>query len=135
VNRRIVIHLFLRGTTNGIFIMSGKKLFPKIILVTISFLELLNGDVFAQWSQISLLEKKSINDILISSNGYIFVAGENSGLYRSINKFSSWEPANNGLPTPNVNITNIFSSNNYLFVKINGSLFRSSDNGNSWDSI
>ncbi|HUI31495.1 MAG TPA: T9SS type A sorting domain-containing protein [Candidatus Acidoferrales bacterium] len=104
-------------------------------LVLSSILMLCAGEAFAQWSAISELQYVRISGILVINDSTIFIGGFNGAFLRSTDRGNTWSRV---IPT-GMGTDSIFSLNKcggYLFAGTNApvSLYRSSDNGNSWSA-
>ncbi len=66
--------------------------------------------------------------------GYIFAGSTLSGVSRSLDLVSGWEPVNNGLSYHSVTSLVINSSNN-IFSGTEGGVYRSTNDGDSWTPI
>ena len=101
--------------------------------IQILFCLLLSQISFSQqnfWQLTNAPTSLKVVSIATKSNGYIFIAAEDSGVYRSTNFGQDWMQVNDGF-------SNVFVMS--LAVELNGDLFagawgvyRSTDNGENW---
>ncbi|MCX7878207.1 MAG: T9SS type A sorting domain-containing protein [Ignavibacteria bacterium] len=103
-----------------------------IFLVTLSCF--ISNIAKAQWQAINNGVPANSNVRGITSNSqYLFCCAENHGVYRSSNQGLSWEQVNNGIS--NNSLWTIKFISPYLFAGTQFSVaFRSTSNGNNWDS-
>jgi len=110
--------------------MKSRILFRFVIVL---FLLLYGEEAFAQWDVIPRLMYTSIKCLLTVNDSTIFVAGDNFTFVRSTDNGTTWANVmQNG-----INVDTILSlgkGGGYIFAGANGvySVYRSSDNGNSW---
>ncbi len=100
-----------------------------------------NGD---NWqSTNSIFDRIRVNALAIDTSGNMF-AGTDSGAYNSTDYGDTWIQINEGLMYYNprtqesypLTITKLcYSQNGYLIASSNGRIFRSENNGESWDYI
>ena len=70
--------------------------------------------------------------VATNSNGHIFVATYNQGLFRSTNNGVSWTRINSGLTSIYVWVIAVDSSGHLLAGSQDAGLFRSTNNGDNW---
>ena len=87
------------------------------------------------WTRLSS-EPPNANDMVIDSDGNIYVAVWDAGVYRSVDKGKSWTLASNGLTNKSVYTISYNANTNNLYVGTNrGGIFRSGDGGDNWAPI
>jgi hypothetical protein len=90
----------------------------------------------SSWTSVSNGIPSSENARCLSVQGnYIFVGTWSHGIYFSNDNGANWTAINNGLPQngsgySQINSIRIFG--NYIFAGVQGHLYLSTDNGNSW---
>jgi len=85
----------------------------------------------------------SLYCIAINSSGYIFIGTGDEGILRSIDGVNNWTEINNGIkPSQSggrVSYAGIYgiavNRDNYIFVIYRRRLYRSTNNGNTWEEI
>ena len=86
------------------------------------------------WSQVDGPYGGTINDIHVTSNGYIFIATYN-GIFRSTNNGQNWMKKITGLYSSTINvIAGNLADELYVGVP-GGSIFKSSNYGDSWTKV
>ncbi len=78
-----------------------------------------------------------ITAVANAPNSYLFAGSWEwgGGMYRSSDDGQNWTQINNGLPSDDVNCL-IIKSNGYIFAGYkNSGIFRSTNNGNSWQDV
>ena len=84
------------------------------------------------WRHTSAPLGLKFQDITISSEGHLFAAAENSGIFRSTDGSITWTNQNNGLTYPTV-YSIAQAPNGELFAGSLG-MFHSSDDGDTWEA-
>jgi len=95
------------------------------------------GDDGNNWNDItSNLPGQELQCIAVSpTNGHLFVGSYNNYLYRSDDFGTTWILKNNGLPT-SFSVTDLLvNSDGYIFAACDDSLYRSTNDGESWDGV
>jgi len=95
------------------------------------------GDDGNNWNDItSNLPGQELQCIAVSpTNGHLFVGSYNNYLYRSDDFGTTWVLKNNGLPT-SFSVTDLLvNSDGYVFAACDDSLYRSTNDGESWDGV
>ncbi|MEX0273563.1 MAG: BspA family leucine-rich repeat surface protein, partial [Flavobacteriaceae bacterium] len=89
---------------------------------------------FGQWAQTEGPEGGSLGEI-VELNGSLFVAANESGIYKSSDNGANWFSVNNGLPT-GAQILDLHTDNNTVYASVgrNG-LYKSENEGESWMAI
>ena len=67
-----------------------------------------------------------------TANNYIFAGSSMDGIYRSANSGQNWSQVNNGLPDSSSCYSFAILNSGEIFAVVNGGLYVSTDNGNSW---
>ena len=87
------------------------------------------------WSSISNnLTNRNINTLAVNEDGHIYAGISGAGVWYSTNNGELWTEINNGLTNLNV-YSLIVLSNQIILAGTEDGLFRSTDNGTSWNFI
>ncbi|MBX2992052.1 MAG: hypothetical protein KF749_12920 [Bacteroidetes bacterium] len=91
----------------------------------------------ATWQKIvNSLNNRTVDVLLVLSNGNILAGGFAFGVYQSTNNGTTFSAINNGLTNTSVRSLDVKLSNGYLFAATyGGGVFRSTDNGANWTAI
>ncbi len=86
------------------------------------------------WTQVDTIQDATINTIM--TVGTQLFAGTNRGVYVSTNQGTEWKAINNGLVGGHLLVDVMASYKSDIFIGTEvGSVFRSTDNGENWQSI
>jgi photosystem II stability/assembly factor-like uncharacterized protein len=105
------------------------------LFVVVLFLFLSGEEAFAQWGGISQLKYTSIKCLLTVNDSTVFLAGDNGTFLRSTDNGTTWANVmQNGIEVDT--LLSLGKGGGYIFAGANGlySVYRSSDNGNSWST-
>ena len=107
-----------------------------IIILTVIFSQKISTNKAVVWEQANTgLTSLFINTINADTNNQsILYAGTDTGIFKSIDKGTSWVAINNGLPNPLPEIRKIVHAPyaKAIFALGVGDLFESLDGGNNW---
>jgi photosystem II stability/assembly factor-like uncharacterized protein len=98
-----------------------------------------NNDVYRSsdkglnWESVTSTGLQSINDIIVNSEGGIFVASQNDGIVLSEDNGDSWQEVNSGLNLPYPGIMSI-DSEDKIYAASSNKVYTSSDNGSTWQN-
>jgi photosystem II stability/assembly factor-like uncharacterized protein len=105
-----------------------------LFLLVIALLFLQSGEeAIAQWSGISQLKYTTIKCLLTVNDSTVFLAGDNGIFLRSTDNGTTWTNVmQNGIEVDT--LLSLGKGGGYIFAGANGvsSIYRSSNNGNSW---
>jgi len=110
--------------------MKSRILFLFVVLL---FLFLFGEEAFAQWGGISQLKYTRIKCLLTVNDSTVFLAGDNGTFLRSTDNGTTWTNVmQHGIEVDT--LLSLGKGGGYIFAGANGvsSVYRSSDNGNSW---
>jgi photosystem II stability/assembly factor-like uncharacterized protein len=105
------------------------------LFVVVLFLFLSGEEAFAQWGGISQLKYTSIKCLLTVNDSTVFLAGDHGTFLRSMDNGTTWANVmQNGIEVDT--LLSLGKGGGYIFAGANGlySVYRSSDNGNSWST-
>ena len=102
-------------------------------LIFMSILVLNPNAAISQWSQISQIQNAPITSFLVMSDSLIFVGGYFHFLYRSADGGENWSYAGGQIPADT--ILSLASAGKYIFAGTNVGVSRSSDYGETWESV
>jgi photosystem II stability/assembly factor-like uncharacterized protein len=108
-----------------------KKTILRIAILLLLNFQLLTLNGFSQWQQCSLYGG-SIASLAISGTN-IFAGTFGGGVFLSTDYGSNWTPVNNGLPN-NIQVMSLAVSGTDIYAGTNGYIYKTSNNGVSWDS-
>lgn len=77
----------------------------------------------------------AIRSFATKSEGHIFAASSNDGVFRSTDQGETWIAINNGLTNTHVQSLSCHTNGNLFAGTTDGGIFRSSDNGSSWTQV
>ena len=103
------------------------------LFVVVLFLFLSGEEAFAQWGGISQLKYTRIKCLLTVNDSTVFLADDNGTFLRSTDNGTTWTNVmQNGIEVDT--LLSLGKGGGYIFAGANGvsSVYRSSDNGNSW---
>jgi len=98
------------------------------------------ADAQDYWQRINTPDSLWLTDVIVDNQDGILISSWNNlskgGVYRSDDNGNSWVEKNNGLVIPNRSILALaIDSFGNLFAGAQNSIFKSSDNGDTWDQV
>lgn len=90
----------------------------------------------ATWNSQTSFTSEKLNDVYMnSSNGLIYLVGDNAKMFRSTNMGSSWTAITSNLVTSNITSVEFIQSNVSFITTQQGRVFRSLDSGKTFERL
>lgn len=108
----------------------------KLKLILFLLLVLLNKVNAQSWVPVvdTILSGGTATSFVQNSDGS-YLIGTSRGIYKSYNEGHNWEPKNSGINPPSTSISGLVELNSNIYFNNSGSLFQSTDNGETWGEL
>jgi uncharacterized protein (TIGR03437 family) len=89
--------------------------------------------IIEQWTEIAYPGTPEPNPVFrfFANTGYLFVAPQSGGLFRSGDEGASWQPSQNGIPGATI-VRSFAAIGSVIFIGTDRGIFRSADQGQNW---
>ena len=102
-------------------------------LLLVLFCLCLFGQTFGQWQKAQLPANNAILSLTVDyATSYVYAGSAGNGVYLSVDTGDNWSTTNTGLPT-NLNVWNILIQNKNIFLATNDGVYKSANNGSTWE--
>ncbi len=85
------------------------------------------------WTEVDSQPSASGISVLACYDRYLFAGGYTAGVFRSDDSGATWDSVTTGLPA-SYNVQGLYVADTVVFAQLQGSLYRSTSNGDTWSA-